>query len=75
VMPLVLIMGRYGIVWIILAAPVAALARDLFLYVYRRFGDPPRPAGMLPGEPVPASAAADAARSATTAEPSSAGRG
>jgi predicted PurR-regulated permease PerM len=75
VMPLVLIMGRYGILWIILAGPVAALARDLFLYVYRRFGDPPRPAGVLPGEPVPASAPADAGSSATTAEPSRGGRG
>jgi predicted PurR-regulated permease PerM len=51
VMPLVVILGRNGILWIILAGPVAALARDLFLYVYGRFEDPPRPAGLLPGEP------------------------
>jgi predicted PurR-regulated permease PerM len=53
VMPLVVILGRNGILWIILAGPAAALARDLFLYVYGRFEDPPRPAGLLPGEPLP----------------------
>jgi predicted PurR-regulated permease PerM len=45
-----------GFIWLILAAPLAALARDEFLYVYGRFGDPPRPAGLLPGEPWPAPA-------------------
>ena len=42
-----------GFIWLILAAPLAALARDEFLYVYGRFGDPPRPAGLLPSEPWP----------------------
>jgi predicted PurR-regulated permease PerM len=43
-----------GLIWLLLAAPLAALARDEFLYVYGRFGDPPRPAGLLPGEALPA---------------------
>jgi predicted PurR-regulated permease PerM len=49
VVALVLFSG-FGFVWVLLAAPIAIAARDLFRYVYGRFGDPPRPAGVLPGE-------------------------
>ena len=38
-------LSQLGIVWAILAAPLSALARDLFRYVYERFAEPPRPAG------------------------------
>ncbi len=37
-----------GLLGVILAAPIAAVARDVFRYVYGRLGDPPNPAGMLP---------------------------
>jgi predicted PurR-regulated permease PerM len=49
VVALVLFSG-FGFVWVLLAAPIAIAARDLFRYVYGRVGDPPRPAGLLPGE-------------------------
>jgi predicted PurR-regulated permease PerM len=42
------VLSEFGIFWVILAPPVAAAARDLFLYLYGRLGDPPRPAGVLP---------------------------
>ncbi len=47
-------LSQFGLIWIILAGPLAAMLRDLFLYIYGRFDDPPRPAGVLPGEPIPA---------------------
>ncbi len=40
-------LSHFGILWAILAAPLSALTRDLFRYVYGRFADPPRPAGEL----------------------------
>ena len=33
-------LSQFGILWAILAAPLSALARDLFRYVYGRFTDP-----------------------------------
>ena len=47
-------LSQFGILWLFLAAPVVAIARNLFRYVYGRVSDPPRPAGLLPGEPLPA---------------------
>lgn len=49
-MPLLIILSQFGPLWIILAAPLAAVVRDLFRYAYSRLDDPPRPAGFLPGE-------------------------
>jgi predicted PurR-regulated permease PerM len=46
-------LSQFGVLWLFLAAPVAAIARDLFRYVYGRVSEPPRPAGLLPGEPLP----------------------
>ena len=46
-------LSQFGLVWAIFAAPVVAIARDLFRYIYGRVSDPPRPAGVLPGEPLP----------------------
>jgi predicted PurR-regulated permease PerM len=43
-----------GLVWVLLAAPIAAVARDLFRYTFGRLSDPPRPAGLLPGATLPA---------------------
>lgn len=37
--------------WLVLvAAPIAGVIYDLFRYLYGRFGDPPRPAGVIPGD-------------------------
>ncbi|MCB0166271.1 MAG: AI-2E family transporter [Anaerolineae bacterium] len=46
-------LSQFGFWWILLAAPVTAIVRDLFRYVYGRFGEPSRPAGLLPDEPLP----------------------
>ncbi|MGH2584645.1 MAG: AI-2E family transporter [Dehalococcoidia bacterium] len=51
-MPLMIVLSQFGPLWIILAAPLAAVVRDLFRYVYGRLDDPPLPAGLLPGETV-----------------------
>jgi AI-2E family transporter len=41
-------LSQLGWQWIFLAAPVTAVARDLWRYAFGRLGDPPRPAGALP---------------------------
>jgi predicted PurR-regulated permease PerM len=51
-------LSQFGVLWLFLAAPVVVIARDLFRYVYGRLSDPPRPAGLLPGEPLPTPQAA-----------------
>jgi len=51
---IVVALSQFGLIWLLLAAPTAAVVRDLYRYVYGRFGEPPRPAGLLPGEPLPA---------------------
>lgn len=38
----------FGVLGAILCAPLAAGARDVFIYLYGRLSDPPRPAGLLP---------------------------
>jgi hypothetical protein len=53
VLIVLVVLSEFGFIWVILAPPIAAVARDLFVYVYGRFDDPPRPAGLLPGEPLP----------------------
>ncbi|GAB4425041.1 MAG: AI-2E family transporter [Anaerolineae bacterium] len=50
--------SEFGFLWVLLAAPITAVVRDLFLYAFGRFSNPPRPAGVLPGEPLPAPATA-----------------
>jgi predicted PurR-regulated permease PerM len=49
-------LGQFGLLWVFLAAPLVAVARDLFRYTYGRVAAPPRPAGMLfdAGRPAPA---------------------
>ena len=53
VVVILVLLSPLGLLWVLLAAPLAVAARDLFRYVYGRFGDPPRPAGLLPGQPLP----------------------
>ena len=48
-------LSQFGVVWLFLAAPVVVIIRDLFRYAYGRLSEPPRPAGLLPGEPLPVS--------------------
>ncbi|NTU83958.1 MAG: AI-2E family transporter [Chloroflexales bacterium] len=52
----VVIISQVGLLWLLLAGPLTAIAVDLFRYLYGRVADPPRPAGILPGEQQPAPA-------------------
>ena len=56
VVVILVLLSPLGLLWVLLAAPLAVAARDLFRYVYGRFGDPPRPAGLLPGQSLPQTA-------------------
>jgi len=47
-------LSEFGVLWLFLAAPLVAIVRDLFRYVYGRLSEPPRPAGLLPDEPLTA---------------------
>ncbi|MFP4440257.1 MAG: AI-2E family transporter [Chloroflexaceae bacterium] len=48
-MVLLVVLGHaFGLIGIILSAPLAAVVRDTFIYVNGRLSDPPRPAGLLP---------------------------
>ncbi len=46
-------LSQFGLIWVLLSAPILSITRDLFRYAYGRFGDPPRPANILPGETAP----------------------
>ncbi|WP_298404889.1 AI-2E family transporter [uncultured Chloroflexus sp.] len=49
----------FGLLGAILSAPLSAMARDLFLYLYGRLSDPPSPAGVLPARLRPVAALAE----------------
>ncbi len=51
---ILVIASQFGLVWLFLGAPLAQIIYDLYRYVYGRVSDPPRPAGLMPGEPLPA---------------------
>jgi predicted PurR-regulated permease PerM len=46
-------LSQYGFLWVLLAAPVISVVINLFRYLYGRLSEPPRPAGLLPGQPLP----------------------
>jgi predicted PurR-regulated permease PerM len=50
---ILVIASQFGLIWLFLGAPIAQITYDLFRYVYGRVSDPPRPAGLMPGEPLP----------------------
>lgn len=51
-MVLLVMLGQvFGLLGIILSAPIAAVLRDIFIYTHGRLSDPPRPAGLLPEQP------------------------
>lgn len=49
----IVLLSELGLIWVMVAAPIAAVVRDLYRYVYGRVSDPPEPAGVLPGVPEP----------------------
>lgn len=50
---LLVALTQLGFVWFLLAAPLSATIRDLYRYIYGRLTYPPRPPGVLPGDPLP----------------------
>jgi len=56
--PGVVVLGQLGFVLLLLSGPILSFGSDLVRYLHGRFSEPPRPAGLLPGEPVPAAVAA-----------------
>lgn len=50
ILMILLVVGAqvFGIIGAILSAPVGAVARDIFSYIYGRLKEPPREAGLLP---------------------------
>jgi predicted PurR-regulated permease PerM len=55
--PAIVAMSNFGLLWLFLAAPVVGIVADLARYGYRRLGDPPVPAGVIPGDAITISAA------------------
>lgn len=59
--PGIVVLSEFGPGWLLLAAPVIAVARDTVRYLAGRLGEPAAPAGVLPGDrrrKVPQAAAA-----------------
>jgi predicted PurR-regulated permease PerM len=50
--PAIVVLSQFGVIWLFAAAPFMAIARDLVRYASVRLADPPGPAGVLPGERV-----------------------
>ena len=46
----VVVLSQVGLFWVLFAAPLTAIFRDLFRYLYGRLGDPARPAPRTAGE-------------------------
>jgi len=44
------LLSQFGFLWVLIAAPLSIVLRDLFRYAYGRLSDPPAPAGIAPGE-------------------------
>ncbi len=42
--------SQLGLGWVLLAAPLTGILYDLFRYAYGRFGEPARPAGVIPSD-------------------------
>jgi predicted PurR-regulated permease PerM len=46
--PAVVVLGQFGLLWLLLSAPIVSAMADLIRYVHGRLSDPPLPAGTLP---------------------------
>ncbi len=53
--PAIVVLSQFGVLWLLAAAPLVAIVRDLVRYANSRLADPPGPANVLPGERVKAS--------------------
>ena len=65
--PVLVAVSEFGLLWIFIASPLMVVIRDLFRYVYGRLSDPPLRAGVLPPFRSPLQPESDSrrARSAT----------
>ena len=54
--PSIVILTQFGWIWLFIAAPVVSMAVTTVRYIHGRLSDPPRPAGVLPWDPVPRTA-------------------
>ena len=50
--PSIVVLSQFGVIWLLAAAPAVAIVRDLVRYADARLAEPPGPAGVLPGEKV-----------------------
>jgi predicted PurR-regulated permease PerM len=48
--PGIVLLSAIGVGWLLLSAPILAIARDIVVYVRGRLSEPPAPAGVLPME-------------------------
>ena len=48
--PAIVVLSEFGPIWLLAAAPVVGIVRDLSRYISGRLSDPPMPAGLLPGQ-------------------------
>lgn len=67
--PSIVILTQFGWIWLFIAAPVVSMAVTTVRYVHGRLSDPPRPAGVLPWDPLP-----PATRAAIAGAPAQAAR-
>lgn len=77
--PGIVVLSQFGLLWTLAAAPLIAIGRDLVRYLAGRLAEPAQPAGLLPGErrarraaapvsvPVPSAYRSVASRGAPTA--------
>lgn len=56
--PGVVVLSQVGPVALLLSAPILSFGSDLVRYLHGRLSEPPRPAGVLPGDPLPVAATA-----------------
>jgi predicted PurR-regulated permease PerM len=54
--PAIVVLSQFGGLWLLAAAPIVAILRDMTRYVAGRLGDPAAPANVLPGERAPITA-------------------
>jgi hypothetical protein len=50
--PAIVVLSQFGVIWLLAAAPAVAIVRDLVRYANSRLADPPGPANVIPGEKV-----------------------
>ena len=46
--PGVVVLGQFGLLWLLLSAPILTVAADIVRYLHGRLAEPPLPAGVLP---------------------------